>query len=90
MTTMAMDILATFTTPESIGNGPWTMLWALPLIASIATVYKATKVNSIRPKSFIKGTLSLFGSIVGFLFVSALILCAAAWFFNEKMASFLN
>ena len=90
MILMNMGILATFTAPESIGIGPWTLLWALPLIASIATVYKATKVFYIKPKPFVKETLSLFASIVGFLFISALILCVVAWFFNEKMAGLIT
>lgn len=83
---MPTDLLLTFLTPERIGVTPFSVFWALPLIASISIVYKATKVYSITPKAFAKETAGLFGSIVAFLFVAAMILCAVAWMFNEKMA----
>lgn len=83
---MPTDLLLTFLTPERIGVTPFSVLWALPLIASIAIVYKATKVFSIRPKAFARETAGLFASIVGFLLVAAIILCVIAWLFNEKMA----
>ena len=82
---MMTGLLATFLTPEAIGNGPYSMLWALPLIAAISVVYKCTKVYRVQAKPFIKETLSLFGSIVVFLGVAAIILCGVAWLFNEKM-----
>ncbi len=83
---MPTDLLLTFMTPERIGVTPFSVLWALPLIGAISIVYKATKVYTICPKAFIKETAALFGSIVGFLWVAALILTAIAWLFNEKMA----
>ncbi|MCF7974433.1 MAG: hypothetical protein K9N55_11500 [Phycisphaerae bacterium] len=83
---MAAQLLLTFLTPERIGVTPFSILWALPLIASISIVYKATKVYAIKPKAFAKETAGLFGSIVAFLLVAALILCGIAWLFNEKMA----
>ncbi len=83
---MPTDLLLTFMTPERIGVTPFSVLWALPLIASISIVYKATKVYAIRPKAFAKETAALFGSIVGFLLVAALILSTITWLFNEKMA----
>jgi hypothetical protein len=83
---MPTDLLLTFLTPERIGVTPFSVVWALPLIASISIVYKATKVYSIKPKAFARETGALFGSIVGFLLVAAMILCAIAWLFNEKMA----
>ena len=42
-------LLATFLYPEKIGTTPLAMLWVLPLVASIAIVYKATKVDTIEP-----------------------------------------
>ena len=83
---MPTGLLSTFLTPEPIGVTPLSVFWALPLIASISIVYKATKVYSVRPKAFAKETAALFGSIVVFLLVAAAILCAIAWLFNEKMA----
>lgn len=79
-------ILMTFTIPEYIGLTPWSLLWSLPLLASICIVYKATKVHNIRFKSFTKETASLFGSIMVFLAAAAIVLCVIAWLFNEKMA----
>ncbi|NQV32096.1 MAG: hypothetical protein HQ515_05340 [Phycisphaeraceae bacterium] len=83
---MPTDLLLTFLTPERIGVTPFSVVWALPLIASITIVYKATKVYAIRPLAFAKETASLFGAIVGFLLVAAMVLCGIAWLFNEKMA----
>ena len=82
---MPTELLLTFLTPERIGVTPFSILWAIPLVASISIVYKATKVYSIEPKAFAKETAGLFGSIVAFLLVAALVLCAIAWLFNEKM-----
>jgi len=78
-------LLATFLNPEPIGTTMTSLLWSLPLIASISVVYKATKVYKVRARPFIKETLSLFGSIVVFLIIAAVILSAIAWFFNEMM-----
>jgi hypothetical protein len=82
---MPTELLLTFMTPERVGVTPFSLFWALPLIASISIVYKATKVYQIRPLAFAKETAGLFGSIVAFLLVAALVLCAIAWLFNEKM-----
>ncbi|MBP8304455.1 MAG: hypothetical protein KBE04_10045 [Phycisphaerae bacterium] len=80
-------ILASFTQPESIGTTPQSMLWMLPLTAGIAVVYKATKVHRVVPRPFFKEAAILFGSIVAFMAVAALILSAVAWFVNEGIAS---
>jgi hypothetical protein len=76
-------VLASFTQPEQIGTTPQSMLWMLPLTASVAIVYKATKVRTIESKRFIKETALLFGSIAVFMALAAVILCAIEWFFNE-------
>ncbi len=83
MTTMTALLLANFTTPERIGVDPQSMLWLLPLVASIAIVYKATKVPKITAVNFLKETVVLFGSIVIFMIITALVLCASAWFITE-------
>ena len=41
-------VLGSFTTPMRIGTDPASMLWLLPLVVTIAVVYKATKVHRIR------------------------------------------
>ena len=83
MATMAVLLLANFTAPETIGVNPQSMLWLLPLVASIAVVYKATKVPKITALNFLKETVLLFGSIVIFMITTALVLCASAWFITE-------
>jgi len=72
-------ILANFTIPEKIGVNPQSMLWLLPLVAAISIVYKATKVPKVKLGSFVKETGLLFGSIVVFMIVTALALCALTW-----------
>ena len=75
--------MATFTTPEKIGATPQSMLWLLPLVASIAIVYKATKLPEIKAANFLKEVVILFGSIVVFMSITALVLCAFAWLITE-------
>ena len=79
MTITASLLMASFTIPEQIGTTPLSMLWLLPLVASIAVVYKATKLPEIKAANFIKESVVLFGSIVIFMLVTALILYAIAW-----------
>jgi len=76
-------VMATFTTPEKIGATPQSMLWLLPLVASIAIVYKATKLPEIKAANFLKEVVILFGSIVVFMSITALVLCAFAWLITE-------
>ncbi len=71
-------VMATFAVPEKITTDPQSMLWLLPLVAAIAVVYKATKLPEIKAANFIKEAVVLFGSIVVFMFVTALILYAIA------------
>jgi hypothetical protein len=83
MLTMTALLLADFATPEKIGVNPQSMLWLLPLVASIAVVYKATKVHKITAVSFLRETVVLFGSIVIFMIITAFVLCAVAWLITE-------
>jgi len=76
-------VMATFTTPEKIGANPQSMLWLLPLVAAIAIVYKATKLPEIKAANFLKEVVILFGSIVVFMSITALVLCAFAWLITE-------
>jgi hypothetical protein len=71
--------LAGFTDPEPIGIDPASILWLLPLAAAIAVCYKATKVREITAAGFFKEAVVLFGSIVAFIAVAALILLAVAY-----------
>lgn len=83
MAKLTVLLLANFTVPEEIGVNPQSMLWLLPLVAAIAVVYKATKVSKIKAGSFIRETVLLFGSIVVFMVVTALVLYAVAWLITE-------
>jgi hypothetical protein len=90
MIDLATAVLASFTQPEQIGMTPLSMLWILPLTASIAIVYKATKVNSVNTRAFVKETALLFGSIAVFMALAAVILCAIGWFFNTQWPRLLG
>jgi hypothetical protein len=83
MSTIAAFVLASFTTPEHIGATPQSMLWLLPLVAAIAIVYKTTKLPKIRFTHLVKESVVLFGSIVIFMAVTALILFALTWLITE-------
>lgn len=76
-------VMATFTIPEKITTDPQSMLWLLPLVAAIAIVYKATKLPEIKIANFLKESVILFGSIVVFMFVTALVLYSIAWLVIE-------
>jgi len=83
MSIIATVIMATFTAPERIGTTPQSMLWLLPLVAAIAVVYKTTKVRTVKAGEFIKETAILFGSIIVFIGVTALILYTFVWLITE-------
>ena len=83
MSIMPALVMATFTIPEKISANPQSLLWLLPLVAAIAIVYKATKVPEIKFAHFLKEAMILFGSIVVFMFIAALALCALAWLITE-------
>ncbi len=80
---IATTILANFTVPERITVDPKSILLLLPLVAAIAVVYKATKIPTIKPAHFLKESAILFGSIVIFMAVTALVLCVFAWIVTE-------
>jgi len=83
MSIIAAFVMATFTTPENISVNPKSMLWLLPLVAAISIVYKTTKLPKIRFVHFVKESVVLFGSIVVFMAITALVLCAFAWLVTE-------
>ena len=76
-------VMATFTIPEKITTDPQSMLWLLPLVAAIAIIYKATKLPEIKIANFLKESVILFGSIVVFMFVTAIVLYSIAWLVIE-------
>ncbi len=83
-------MLGSFTTPMRIGTSPASMFWLLPLVAVIAVVYKATKVHRIRLKPFVRESAVLFGSIIVFIGVAALILYGLTWFVTGQLPALLD
>jgi hypothetical protein len=79
----AAFVMATFTVPERISVDPQSLLWLLPLVASIAIVYKTTKLPKIRAANFLKEVVVLFGSIVVFMVITAMVLYVLAWLVTE-------
>ena len=79
MSLSVMTVLSSFLLPENIGSTPASLLWLFPLVASIAVAYKATKVPEIKLKSFVKESVILFGSILIFMFITAMVLFAVNW-----------
>jgi len=76
-------VIATFTAPEPIRTNPILILWLLPLAASMAITYKATKLPTITPANFIKEAVILSASIVVVIIIIALALYALTWLITE-------
>jgi hypothetical protein len=60
-----------FSQPLYVPTSALSLLWALPICLSIAVVYKAIKMETIRPKIFMREVLLLFVTIIGFLSIVA-------------------
>jgi hypothetical protein len=90
MTILGATLLASFTTAMKIDTDPASMLWLVPLVVSIVVVYKATKVHTIRAYSFIRESAVLFGSILVFVVVAALILYGIAWVVTDQLPYILH
>jgi len=58
-----LTILASFTAPLNIGTNPAAMLWMFPLLASVAIIYKATRMRVIFPLKFVKEVVILFATM---------------------------
>ena len=67
-------LLAGFMAPVHIGTTAHALLLALPLIAVIAIVYKATKLDEIKFVSFVREVFLLFGSILVFMIITAIVI----------------
>jgi hypothetical protein len=76
-------VMAGFMAPEEIGTTRQSLLLLLPVVISIAVIYKATKVPRISFGNFIKESILLFLSITAFLLIIALILAAIARFVTQ-------
>lgn len=67
-------MLAGIMQPMDMENTGSIFLWAVPLIVCIATVYKATKFNEVTNFRFVKESLVLSGTILGFMLLIAIVL----------------
>ena len=83
MLTQVFFIIAGFTAPVLLPTNPQSLLWLLPLTASLAVVYKATKLPKITLKNFIREVITLTASIVVFLVITAVVLHIIAWLIIE-------
>lgn len=64
--------LAGFMSPVYIGTTPQAFLLALPLIAIISIVYKATKMENLKFVPFVWQVFLLFCSILVFMVLTAI------------------
>jgi hypothetical protein len=53
-------LTASFTVPVEIGTTPASLLWMFPLLATVAIIYKATKMRVIFLNKFFKEAVILF------------------------------
>ncbi len=67
-------LLANFTTPENIGMTAGSVLWTFPLLASVAFIYKATKVRVIFLRRFFRDVGILFCTLSVVMILVAVIL----------------
>ncbi len=72
-------LLATFTTPENIGMTAGSLLWVFPLLASVAFIYKATKVRVIFLRRFFKDVGILFCTLSVVMILVAAALHIIVW-----------
>ena len=72
-------LLATFTTPENIGMTPGSVLWTFPLLASVALIYKATKVRVIFLRRFFRDVAILFCTLSVVMILVAVTLHIIVW-----------
>ena len=72
-------ILGGFTEPIHIGATPASLLWMFPLLASIALIYKATKVRVLFLRKFFKEVVILFLTISIFMILTGVLLNVLVW-----------
>jgi hypothetical protein len=80
-----LEILASFTGPMEISNGPAWFGWLAPLVAVIALVYKAIKMPEPFPVyKYIRDVVILFFTIIIFMAVIAVALYAIMWLITAR------
>lgn len=78
-----ISVLATFSVPENIGTTPASMLWMLPLLASIAVIYKANKLRVMFWKVFVRESAFLFAFLCGFMILAIIVLNLVVWLITQ-------
>ena len=71
-------LLAIFTEPMFLPTEPVSLLWVIPICLSVSLVYKAIKIEEFRPGIFVREVAFLFGTIIVFLLVIAIVLLVIA------------
>jgi hypothetical protein len=73
------SVVATFTTPENIKMDVYSLLWVFPLLASVAIIYKATKLRVIFLRRFFRQAGILFCTLSVVMVLVAVILHIIVW-----------
>lgn len=81
---MITSLIASFTAPMDISTTPSQLLWLIPLAIAGIVVYKAMKVRTIKPLSFIKESSLLFAFLVGLLIIVVAVIAAVDIFIVES------
>ncbi|HPY76327.1 MAG TPA: hypothetical protein PLQ45_00660 [Anaerohalosphaeraceae bacterium] len=72
-------VLAGFLAPLDIGTTPLSLLWMFPLLASIAVVYKTTRMRILFFKTLLAESLILFLTLSGFMILAGIVLNLVVW-----------
>jgi hypothetical protein len=72
-------LVATFTAPENIGMDVKSLLWIFPLLASVAIIYKATKMRVIFLRRFFREVVILFCTLSVVMILIAALLHVVVW-----------
>jgi hypothetical protein len=72
-------LVATFTAPQNIGTDIKSLLWIFPLLASIAIVYKATKMRVVFLRKFFREVIILFCTLSVVMILIAVALHVIVW-----------
>ncbi len=72
-------LVATFTAPQNIGTDIKSLLWIFPLLASVAIVYKATKMRVVFLRKFFREVIILFCTLSVVMILIAVALHVIVW-----------
>ena len=72
-------VVATFAAPEYIAMDVKSLLWVFPLLASVAIIYKATKMRVIFLRRFFREVVILFCTLSVVIILIAALLHVGVW-----------